>query len=445
MPEPQSAGDYNIVSFLIHSHRSKEPIEIGRHVDEIEIYENIELPYLTGTFTMKDDQNIYDRIDFNGTELLEISFESTHNFGVIITKRFTVSEIVSSAKATENIEGFEIKMIESNAFNSAMMQINKTYTGTPDQIIKKILKDNLDIDMAKEDMPRIEPYQETMKFVVPFMTPFEACEVIRSKMSTDLGLPYFLYSTLNYNTLQLKSLEEMLKTPSINSNAPYRFSQSYNQSMTSVGAVENTINVSAYSSLHRQNSLALMTSGSTAGQHSITDMTTGQIIKYEFDVDELFADMAKVQLIKKDTVPVHHSQYEFNGKMMNQYNTTNIHKCVANDTYIDINNIHQETNVASFRLTACNNALRNMLFKSAMSIRVPGRLFLLGDNGSIGRQLDFIYPSNNSAPSGEGEVSADDLEDRKRSGVFIIYTSRHHFNDTQHNVDMSCVKLGNRI
>ena len=444
MPQPQSAGDYNIVSFLIHSHRSKEPIEIGRHVDEIEIYENIELPYLTGTFTMKDDLNIYDRIDFNGTEMLEISFESVHNFGVIITKQFTVSEIVSSAKATENIEGFEIKMIETNAFNSAMMQINKAYTGTPDQIIKKILKDNLDIDMADEDMPAIKPYQETMKFVVPFMTPFEACEVIRSKMSTDLGLPYFLFSTLNYNTLQLKSLEEMLRTPSINSSAPYRFSQSYNQSMASVGAAENSINVAAYSSLHRQNSLALMSSGSTAGQHSITDMTTGQIIKYNFDVDDLFANMAQVELIKNDTVPVHHSQYRFNGKMMNEHNTTNLHRAVANDTYTDINNIHQETNTGSFRLAACNNALRNMLFKSSMSIRVPGKFYLLGDNGSIGRQIDFIYPANNSAPSGQGEVSADDLEDKKRSGVFIIYTSRHHFNDTQHNVDMSCVKLGNR-
>ena len=444
MPQPQSAGDYNIVSFLIHSHRSDEPIEIGRHVDEIEIYENIELPYLTGTFSMKDDLNIYDRIDFNGTEMVDISFESVHNFGVIITKRFTVSEIVSSAKATENIEAFEIKMIETNAFNNTMMQINKAYTGTPDQIIKKILKDNLDIDMTDEDMPAVKPYQETMKFVVPFMTPFEACEVIRSKMSTDLGLPYFLYSTLNYNTLQLKSLEEMLRTPSFNSSAPYRFSQAYNQSMTSVGATENAINVSAYSSLHRQNSLALMSSGSTAGQHSITDMTTGQIVKYNFDVDELFANMAQVELIKDDTVPVHHSRYKFNGKMMNDYNTTNIHKAVANDTYTDINNIHQETNAGSFRLAACNHALRNMLFKSSMSIRVPGKFYLLGDNGSIGRQIDFVYPANNSAPSGQGEVSADDMEDKKRSGVFIIYTARHHFNNTQHNVDMSCVKLGNR-
>ena len=444
MAEPQHAGDYNIVSFLIHSHRSEEPIEIGRHIDEIEIFENIELPYLTGTFSMKDDLNIYDGIDFNGTEMVEISFESVHNFGVIITKRFTVSEIVSSAKATENIEAFEIKMIETNAFNNTMMQINKTYTGTPDQIIKKILKDNLDIDMAEEDMPSVKQYQEPMKFVVPFLTPFEACEVIRSKMSTDLGLPYFLYSTLNYNTLQLKSLEEMLKTPSINSSAPYRFSQAYNQSMASVGATENAINVSAYTSAHSHNSLTLMSTGSTAGQHSITDMTTGQTIKYNFDVDELFANMAQVQLIKDDTVPVHHSQYQFNNKMMNEYNTKNVHRAVANDTYTDINNIHQETNAGAFRLDACNHALRNMLFKSSMSIRVPGKFYLLGDNGSIGRQIDFVYPSNNSAPSGQGEVSADDLEDKKRSGVFIIYTARHHFNDTQHNVDMSCVKLGNR-
>ena len=236
----------------------------------------------------------------------------------------------------------------------------------------------------------------------------------------------------------------MLKTPSINSSAPYRFSQAYNQSMASVGATENAINVSAYTSAHSHNSLTLMSTGSTAGQHSITDMTTGQTIKYNFDVDELFANMAQVQLIKDDTVPVHHSQYQFNNKMMNEYNTKNVHRAVANDTYTDINNIHQETNAGAFRLDACNHALRNMLFKSSMSIRVPGKFYLLGDNGSIGRQIDFVYPSNNSAPSGQGEVSADDLEDKKRSGVFIIYTARHHFNDTQHNVDMSCVKLGNR-
>ena len=444
MSDIQSAADYNIISFMVHSHRHEKPINIAAHVSEIEIYENIELPYLTGTFNMKDDLSIYDGISWNGTEMIDIGFESPDNVGTIISKRFTVAEIVDTAKASENIEALEVKIIETNCFNSNMMQINKAYTGTPDQIIKKILKDNLDMEMEDDDMPGIAPYQETMKFVVPFMTPFEACEVIRSRMSTDLGLPYFLYSTLNYPNLQLKSLEEMLNTPSINSHAPYRFSQSFNQSTVSAASDENVINVSAYSSAHKQNSLMLMASGSTAGQHSITDMTSGQTIEYNFDVDDLFAEMAGIGLIDNNTIPVHHSQYKFNGKLMNEYNTKNIHRFVANDTYLGINNIHQENDAAAFRLAACNNALRNMLFKTSMNIRVPGRLYLIGDNASLGRQIDFIYPSNNTISEGESNVTADEVEDKKRSGVFIIYTARHHFNDQQHNVDMSCVKLGNR-
>ena len=45
---------------------------------------------------------------------------------------------------------------------------------------------------------------------------------------------------------------------------------------------------------------------------------------------------------------------------------------------------------------------------------------------------------------GTSSVTADEVEDKKRSGVFIIYTARHHFNEQQHNIDMTCVKLGNR-
>jgi len=444
MAQPKHAADYDIVRFAVHSHKHDEPINIASHIAEIEIYENIELPYLTGTFNMKDDLSMYDGISWNGTEMIDITFESPENVGSYITKRFTVVEIIDTAKSTDNIEAAEIKIVETNFFNNNLMQINKSYTGTPDQIIKKILHDNLDMDMEDDDMPSIKPFQETMKFVVPFMTPFQACEVIRSRMSTDLGLPYFLYSTINHKNLQLKSLQEMLQTPSINSNAPYRYSQAFNQSTSSVATDENVINVSAYSSAHSQNSLLLMAKGATAGQHSITDMTTGQTIEYNFDIEELFENMIADDLIKKDTIPVHHSQYKFNGKMMNEYNTKNIHNFVATETYLGINNIHQENEAAAFKLKACNIALRHMLFKTSMSIKVPGRIYLIGTNASLGRQIDFIYPSNNTIPEGRSNVTAAEVEDKKRSGVFIIYTARHHFNDQQHNVDMSCVKLGNR-
>ena len=445
MSGPKHASDYHIQKFEIFSSKQIDVVDIAANVSEIEIYENIELPYLTGTFNMKDDSSIYDGLGFNGTEIIMITFESPENVGNYIEKLFTIFEISEAVKTTDNVEVLEIKIIEINGFNNGLMEINETYTGTPHKIIKKILKDNLDMDMEDVDMPTIgyQPYQKTMKIVIPFKTPFEACQMVLDKMTTTLGLPFYLYATLNTKNVQLKSLEEMLKTPVINPTSPYRYSQAYNQSASTLKADENIFNVSLYRSLNKENTMRMMRSGSTAGHHSITDITTGQIIDYTFNIEDVIADLAQVQIIENDQVAVHNSRYKFQDKNMNEYNTRNIHSCVASDTYAEVNNLHQENNVADFRLAAVRHALKNMLEKSSMSIRVPGVLYLMGSNASLGRQINFVYPSNRTLIDGESDATSDDLEDKKRSGIFIIYTARHHFNDQQHNVDMSCVKLGN--
>ena len=445
MPKPKHASDYNIQKFEIFSTRQKDAVNIAAHVSEVEIFENIELPYLTGTFNMKDDIAIYDGLGFNGSEIIKITFESPENVANHIEKLFHIFEITGAVKTTDNVEAIEIKIIEINGFNNSLMEINQTYTGTPDQIIKKILKDNLHMDMKAADMPAkgYGPYQQTMKITIPFVTPFEACQMVLNKMTTALGLPFYLYATLNTKNLQLKSLEEMLKTPLINPDSPYRYSQAYNNSSGSLKGEENIFNVSVYRSLNKENTMRMMRSGSTAGHHSITDITTGQIIDYTFNIENLISDLADVQIIETDQVPVHNSRYMFEGKNMNEYNTRNIHNCIASDTFTGINNIHQENNAADFRLAACSHAIKNMLEKSSMSIRVPGILFLLGANASLGRQINFVYPSNQTLIDGQDTSTTAETEDKKRSGRFIIQTARHHFNDQQHNVDMTCMKLGN--
>ena len=444
MAEAQHAGDFNIVSFLVYSHKHEEPIDIVSHVDELEIYENITLPYLTGTFSMKDDMRFYDGVGINGTEMIEITLESPENVGHQILKRFTIAQIIGGAKATDNIEALEIKIIENTLFNNNLMQVNKAYTGTPDEIVKNILKDNLNLDMLESDLPAIKPYQKTMKVVIPYMTPFEAAAWVCSTMSTELGLPYFLFTTLNDENIQLKSLEEMLRNPAWNKHAPYRFSAAYNQATTALASDNNVFNVGAYSSRAKESVLALMASGSTAGSRSITDATTGQLIDYFFDVDTLFQELSEMEIIDIDHEPVFHSKYNFNGKPMNEYNTSNSHRIVANQTYNGISNIYEETSTGEYRLQSCKNALHNMIMKTAINIRVPGIMYMTGTNASIGRQIDFIYPANNTNVMSQSSASDEDAIDKKRSGTYVIYTARHHFVDTQHNVDMSCVKLGNR-
>ena len=444
MADVQHAGDYTIVSFLVYSHKHEKPINIVSHVDEIEIYENIGMPYLTGTFSMKDDMRFYDGVGINGTEMIEITLESPENVGHQILKRFTIFEIISAAKATDNIEVLEIKIVENNCFNNNLMQINKAYSGTPDIIIAKILKDNLNLDMKEGDLPAIKPYQKTMKVVIPYMTPFTAAQWICSMMSTDLGLPYFLFATLNDENIQLKSLEEMLRNPAWNKESPYNFSAAYNQATSHLASDKNVFNVGAYSGHSKENTFSLMASGATAGVRSITNATSGQLIDYFFDVDTLFQDLSDMEIIDRDHEPVFHSKYDFNGKPMNEYNTFNSHRIVANETYNGIANIYEETTTGAYRLQSCKNALHNMIMKSSINIRVPGIMYMVGANASIGRQIDFIYPANNTNVISQSSASDEDVIDKKRSGTYVIYTARHHFVDTQHNVDMSCVKLGNR-
>ena len=442
MADVQHAGDYTVVSFLIFSHRHEDqPIELKANVDEIEIFETIGQPYLTGNFTMKDDMRFYDGVGINGTEIIELTLESPENVGNHIVKRFTIIEVVSTSKSADNIEALKIKICESNHFNNNLMEINKAYTGTPDAIIAKILKDNLDLDI---EVPAIRPYQKTMKVVIPYMTPFQAAQWICSTMSTDLGLPYFLFATLNDENIQLKSLEEMLRYPAWNKNSPYRFSGAYNQTTSALNSDQNVFNVGSFSSSFKDNTLSLMANGSTAGLRSITDMTSGQLIDYSFDVDTLFQELLETELIDRNHEPVHHSLYSFRGKRMNEYNTFNSHSIVSNKTYNGISNYHEEISTGAYRLHACKNALHNMIMKSSINMKVPGRMYMIGTNASIGRQIDFIYPANNTNITNQSSASDEDVIDKKRSGTYVIYTARHHFNNTQHNVDMSCVKLGNR-
>jgi len=439
----QHAGDYRILSFLFGSHRHDVPIELKGSIDEIEIFEAIGVPYLTGNFTMKDDMRFYDGVDINGTEMINITLISPENPDREPVKKFTIVEINDGAKTADNIEILKIKICESNHFNNNLMKINKAYTGTPDKIIKNILKDNLDLDMEEEDLPAIKPYQKPMKVVIPYMTPFEAATWICSMMSTELGLPYYLFATLNDDEIQLKSLEEILRNPAWNKHAPYRFSASYNQATAALNSEQNTFNVGAFNSSSKENVFALMASGSTAGKRSITDMTTGQLISYHFNVDDLFQQLIDTEIIDTEHEPVFHSKYRFKDKPMNEYNHFNSHRIVANRTYNGVSNIYEETSTGAYRLQGCKNALHNMIKKSSINIRVPGRMYMIGHNASIGRQVVFIYPANNTDEIGESTASDQDLIDNKRSGTYVIYTARHHFNQTQHNVDMSCVKLGN--
>ena len=69
----QSPSDFILEEVIVLNSAQKNIVDITPLVGELTIFENIQLPYLTGMIMVRDDNRLYDGLDINGTEILQIS------------------------------------------------------------------------------------------------------------------------------------------------------------------------------------------------------------------------------------------------------------------------------------------------------------------------------------------------------------------------------------
>ena len=77
MSQVKSTQAYIIESVIINSTRMLEPFDINGLVSDIEIFEHIDMPYLTGQVAFTDTFRLYDRLDFQGAEYCIIKMKQT--------------------------------------------------------------------------------------------------------------------------------------------------------------------------------------------------------------------------------------------------------------------------------------------------------------------------------------------------------------------------------
>lgn len=221
----ESSSDYVIKSVKIR--KFNKELEIRNIVEEINIFENIELPYLTGRILFKDDNRIFDSIGFDGVEELDITIAQPGSAELDITKKFIVRSVADAKKSSDLLEIVVLNLIEKIGYDGMLEKFSKAYTGKPIEIIQKIVKEKF--QGVELQLPKVRPIQKDMKVVIPYLNPWEAIAFILNKASTEDGLPYYMYSTLNSDKLIIKSLEEMVTTDPWNRNSPFRYSKAYIQ------------------------------------------------------------------------------------------------------------------------------------------------------------------------------------------------------------------------
>lgn len=444
---------YKIVEAKISAERlSGVDVDVRPSIIELVLFENLEKPYVTGQIAILDNEGIFDSMNFKGTERLTLGIASeigTNRKDGLRKRTFIMTSIETAVKTGENGNSglYVFTLIDEHAFVSKLKKISRTVRGSLEQEIQKIcgsdLKKDIDISYLYEggelnEDSKVASIQNEFKAIIPYMHPLDACEFLRDRATTQTGMPFFLYASMHDENIRLGNLEVMIKQKAFNEKVPYIFAPSNVQNSESQSFTEQQFIVQSMRAAKMQNSMQQFMTGGVGSTLNNTNMQTGRTASTHFAISNLLQKMKANGILPENKEQnVYDEKFIFGEDELNldQLNSRVFHTVTSSGTYGDFKSIHDENDIDKMKTKIENISVRNMLFKNMFEVTVPGAGFIIS-KASVGDiiRINVVADNVNNDKSSE-------KFDRLRSGDFLIYSARHTFKDTRHDVAMSVCKL----
>ena len=91
---------------------------------ELEIYENIYMPYLTGRILIQDDNDIYRVAEIKGTERVTVRFKSPGT-DLELEKVFIISTVERSIKVNDQMSQLLLELTEDHGYFNELQLVNR--------------------------------------------------------------------------------------------------------------------------------------------------------------------------------------------------------------------------------------------------------------------------------------------------------------------------------
>ena len=446
---PQS--QYLIESAIFTADRNpsldNKSLDISRSIAELNIYESVELPYLTGTCALVDDVRFRDAIGIKGSERITFTILPYEDAEPII-KTFMITGIAANTTANERTEVHTLTLMEEHAYLSSVMKISESYTGLPEQIVENILNSHLGKVVRYESRVAL---QQKMKVNIPYWNPLQATEWLRDRMASSVGAPYFLYASFRDDLLRLEDLDNMMTKDPWNKKDPYSYSlTSHNSSKISNKRAE-FFHVKSYEASQIESTLRLAQSGAIGSEFKTMDLTSSSqtqntrhnsnttlnnfIESIETNADLNSSISYDWQLMFQKGNSDFKNVGDLNSKVFSEVVASR--KFYETDGETPIAGYADEyKQEALYKLKIKSASLRAILLNNVFEISVPGQPYIIRDIG-VGSNISLNYAVASQA---DGSILSGDV-DKNKSGKFLVYRTRHMFSEGLYDVKMDIVKL----
>lgn len=447
------ATNYFLRSVEISSPRfSSEdgPIDITKIVVELNLYENLMVPYITGELMIADTEGLSNIIKASGQETIKVDLYVNQEFP--LTREFI---IYSVKKQTKNINTgssiYVFSIIEKHGFFSYFQRINKSFTGNISDIIYNVYASELfgltetnnqtDIEANLLNADNFEPTSQTIKVISPNRTPLSFCMWLAKRATTEVGEPFFLYSSLREGP-QFKSLFTLINTPLEPNTPAYRYSQVY----TSANFNDEAYRILNIDIPENDNSIALAKAGAFGILFQSIDpffkTNDRAIYQAKFNQNEYFNEKTQKGRNLAD-FNLYDDQFKIGpgfttqedgsvtpGKSLSELNSQIHSEINTTFSFEDFNGYDEEPNVNRQLLKVKRSSDMAFMQKQKMSIIIPGYNMLKSKaNNSIGKVIDIRIPADrmHTQTPNDDEIYEKKKTAGDRGGLYLTTMVRHRF------------------
>ena len=428
--------DFDVKRIFINTDRFINPVTITNLVTEVNMYESIYMPYLTGNMTFIDTNNMLNSAQFSGTERVTFEFSAAFDDSTPIVKTFIISSIDSIVQDDDNNRTVFCSLVEDVYMLNESIAVSKMYDGKGERIIEKILKDKLNKNLYKGVKTYKESYQGLFRILSPYLKPFDLIKMALYKMTTENGSPYFLYSTIYSDDLVLSDLDTMLSqslsSPIISDTFRYSQSQSNNPTNNFRASAAAIYDVQL---TNQENTIKLLNSGALGAEYNITDIYGNKGTTY-YSARDLYNKLISAGVISIGSdqklydnlfVPDASGQDD---RKLDEHISKRFNEIAGPTHPFDdrVDNWTWESDPFSYNLRMNKAALIQLLNKNQYQILVPGFYFLLNNSSqltSVGNRINMEFFVNEKIDEPDNATVS---KNNKMSGEFLITNKRHIFN-----------------
>ena len=206
------AGDVNVNSIKIVT-RSGNSQNITAQVINIQIFEDLFSPFITGSLVLKESLDYVNLLPFTGEEQVEIDISTPTLSKGNIKGTFYIYKLTDRELLGDKSVTYQLHFISMEAIVDLNKKISRVYTGKVNDVIADILTNKTDgLQSTKRFIS--EESSRSVKFISNFWSPVKSINYAAQFAENNNNSPSFLFFE-NRDGFYFTSLESMYESQSV--------------------------------------------------------------------------------------------------------------------------------------------------------------------------------------------------------------------------------------